>query len=182
MTTLRPAIMEDAPFVAWTVLTALDLPTDDITMALRACQRDDTLYSWRHATLAVDGDKPVGCLVAYEGARYAEMRERTWNLIWGRDDNATSFAGVELETYPGEYYLDSMAILPQYRGKGIGRQLLLHAVEQGKRLGCSCSCSTLIVSTDKPRLQVHYQSIGFTECGSIEFFGHKYNRMKTIRI
>ena len=177
MTILRPATIEDAPLVAWTVLTALDMPTDDITMALRACQREDTLYSWRHATLAADGDRPVGCIIAYEGAKYAEIRESTWNLIWGRDDNADAFADVELETYTDEYYLDSMAILPEYRGKGIGRSLLLHAIEQGKK--ARCSCSTLIVSIDKPRLEVHYQSIGFTECGSIEFFGHKYNRMKT---
>ena len=176
MITLRPATLEDAPFVAWTMLSALDLPTDDIDRALEACKRDDTLYSWRHATLALCGEKPVGCLISYEGGRYAEMRIRTWNLIWGSKETSESFDEVALEAFPGEYYLDSMAILPEYRGKGIGHRLMLEAVEQGMRAGCGCC--TLIVSTDKPRLQAYYQSIGFAECGSMALCGHKYNRMK----
>ena len=174
--TLRPATIDDAPFVAWTMLTSLDLPADDTTMVQKACLRDDTLYSWRHATLAFDGEKPVGCLIAYEGAGYAVMRTRTWKLIWGGGD-AETFGDVELETFPGEYYLDSMAILPEYRGKGIGRRFLLRAIEEGKRLGCCCS--TLIVSTDKPRLQLYYQTLGFAVCGKMELCGHQYNRMKT---
>ena len=85
---------------------------------------------------------------------------------------------IEAETVDGEFYLDSMAILPEYRGYSIGKMLLMYAVEKGKDLGCMYS--TLLVDVHKPRLEAYYKSIGFEQYGEMEFFGHDYKRMRYV--
>lgn len=175
--TIREATIEDVRFVAWTVLAALDMDTEHIEKTVLACSRDDSLYSWRHAILALSDHTPVGCLIAYEGARYPILRNSTWECIWGRLDEEY-LQSVEMETRDGEFYLDSMAVLPQYRGRFIGKKLLEYAIERGRQKGYEAS--TLIVSQEKPHLKSYYQGIGFMPFGEMEFFGHWYTRMKRL--
>ena len=170
---LRKATERDARFVAWTVLTALDMNTDDMEKAVNSCLQEDSLYSWKQAFLATVNDKPVGCLIAYDGVHYKERRNRTWEAIWGELDEEY-LRTLEPETNDGEYYLDSIAILPEYRGKNIGKKLLQYAMSQREQQDEPC---TLIVSQDKPHLQSYYESIGFEPFGQMELFGHIYTRM-----
>jgi ribosomal protein S18 acetylase RimI-like enzyme len=173
--TIRDAVIEDAPFIAWTVLTALDLDEDGIADVVSSCSSDRSLYSWRHARIASVDGHAVGCLISYEGAKYMDLRNHTWQSIWGGIDEQY-LQTIEAEAGPGDFYLDSMAILPEYRGNGIGRLLLHDGIERGKRL--HCSAITLIVSTEKPHLYNYYAGVGFREFGLLDFFGHKYHRMQ----
>ena len=88
------------------------------------------------------------------------------------------------ECLPGEFYLDSMAILPEFRGKAyeyagstdrIGHLLMLDGIEQGRRKGFPRI--SLIVDKAKPRLKSYYSALGFRPDGEILFFGHLYDRM-----
>lgn len=81
----------------------------------------------------------------------------------------------DLETFPGEYYLDSLAVLPEFRGQGIGRALLLDGVAKGRQAGFERV--TLIVDVDKPKNITLYESLGFVRDETISFFGHQYYRM-----
>ena len=90
----------------------------------------------------------------------------------------------EPECIPGEFYLDSMAILPEFRGKAyeyagstdrIGHILMLDGIEQGRRKGFPRI--SLIVDKAKPRLKTYYSALGFRPDGEILFFGHLYDRM-----
>jgi ribosomal protein S18 acetylase RimI-like enzyme len=198
---ITPAEPEDAPFVAWTVLTALDIDPegrDDIT---RCCSDPRSMYSWRHALIARAGGRPVGCIISYDGADYVAMREYTWSRYWS-GFSLEEIRRVALETYPGEYYLDSLAILPEYRGRRveevyvhtgsgaadvsheapqyrghrIGEALIREAMAQASHRGYSDYA--LIADIAKPNLQAYYKSIGFTEQEEILFFNHRYKRMK----
>jgi ribosomal protein S18 acetylase RimI-like enzyme len=95
--------------------------------------------------------------------------------LWD-DFDAEELKDVEVETCRGEYYLDSMALLPEYRGMELAKRLLLDGIERGKAAGCGRV--TLIVSVDKPQLQEYYASMGFEAYGTMDFFGHRYNRMR----
>jgi ribosomal protein S18 acetylase RimI-like enzyme len=172
---IRDARREDARFVAWTVLTALDMDETLLDKVAEVCGADDTLYSWRNARICdVDG-APAGCLISYEGSKYKEMRVRTWSRIWS-DFSIEDFENAELETVDGEFYLDSMAVVEKYRGFEIGHLLMLDGVLRGGT--ANCEDVTLIVSVDKPRLQEYYGAIGFEVCGEINFFGHIFHRMR----
>lgn len=58
------------------------------------------------------------------------------------------------------YELSKMAVSPQLRGRGIGRKLLQHVVEQAKLIGAK---SLFLGSNAKLENAVHlYESVGFT--------------------
>ncbi len=95
-----------------------------------------------------------------------------------------AFPLQEPECLPGEFYLDSMAILPEFRGRAyeyagstdrIGHLLMLDGIEQGRRKGFPRI--SLIVDKAKPRLKSYYSALGFRPDGEILFFGHLYDRM-----
>ncbi|MCQ2306676.1 MAG: GNAT family N-acetyltransferase [Bacteroidales bacterium] len=172
---IRNAQIGDVEIVAWTVLTALDMEADNMDKFIKSCSEDDSIYSWRNSIVAVADDKPVGCLVAYDGSRYRELREKSWLNLWDSMD-PECLKTTEAETKDGEFYLDSMAILPGYRGLNIGKMLIEFAINKGKCLGCEYA--TLLVDIDKPRLEAYYHSAGFERFDEMEYFGRKYNRMR----
>lgn len=173
--TIRDARKEDVEIVAWTVLTALDMDTDEMEKYIKSCSKDDSIYSWRNAIVATVDGTAVGCLIAYEGSRYKELRDKSWLQLWD-DMDPEYLKTIEDEAVDGEFYLDSMAILPEYRGRSIGRELMAYAIEKGKALGCGRA--TLLVDVHKPRLGAYYQAMGFEQYGEMEYFGHDYKRMR----
>ena len=137
------------------------------------CQRDDTLYSWCHTRLAVNGEGvPVGALVAYPGDGYMECRARTFALL----ESLITFdvEQMDAETRDGEYYLDSLAVLPQWRGRGIARRLLTMAQAEAQRMGRP---AILACAPDNVGARRLYESLGFREEGHMYIFGEDYLRM-----
>ena len=177
--TIRDASPSDARFVAWTVLTAIGRTAegDEMERLAKSCSLPDTLYSYRNSRLAMDGDKPVACLIAYPGQRYREMRDRTWKEVW--KDEGFNLDEIADETAAGEYYLDSMAALPEYRGCGIAPLLFSDAFDRARKLGLETV--SLIADLESPRLLNHYRKIGFEDKEKGLFFGEEYRRM-TINI
>jgi ribosomal protein S18 acetylase RimI-like enzyme len=67
--------------------------------------------------------------------------------------------------------LDSIAVLPKFRGLGIGKKLLLALKEiafkeYGKNLG-------LLVDFENPDAERLYKSVGFERVNVKDFLGHK---------
>lgn len=171
---VRDATEDDAGVVAWTVLTALDLDTSDMDRMLQSCSDVKSMYSWRNSIVACDGGKVVGCIVCYEGDRYESMRQYTWSRLWGAGED--EIRDAQRETGPGEFYLDSLAIVPEYRGMGIGKLLIEAAINRGRELGYHEF--SLLVSVKKTRLKAYYESLGFRKSGRIMFFGYEYDILR----
>lgn len=143
------------------------------------CLREDTLYSWMRTRVACVGGKPVGTLTAYSSDDYPSLRALTWGLL-----GAGESSEVESECRPGEFYLDTLAVLPEYRGMTfanggstgrIGRLLLLDGIEEGR--GKGFRRVSLIVDKSRPRLRAYYSGLGFRPDGDVLFFGHLYDRL-----
>ena len=141
---------------------------------IEICRMDDTLYSYCNTRIADTDGKRVGALVAYNGARYAKMREKTFGLV--KQTSGMDLSRNGMETGTGEFYLDSMAIFPVYRGAGIGRMLMRDRVDFAIDNGFSKV--TLLVDKDKPRLQKYYESEGFAFVGEMFVFGSWYNKLE----
>ena len=60
---------------------------------------------------------------------------------------------------PGEYYLDTLAVLPEYRRRGIGRALLEDGIKRG--IAAGYDLITLVVDSNMPDLIRLYESVGF---------------------
>jgi len=180
---LRDATPMDAPFIARVMLAGIELleidaeVTDEhqpiLTHLIDICRMDDTLYSYRHTRIAEMEGKTVGALIGYDGARYAEMRAKTFGLV--QQTSGLDLSKNALETGEGEFYLDSMAILPEFRGRKIGLQLMRDRMDWASQNGFETI--TLLVDKDKPHLQRYYENLGFAFNEEMFVFGAWYNKM-----
>lgn len=174
---IRDAVPDDVKFVSDCVLASVDLydfVNDSIEkdVALMVCGMDDTLYSYHNARIATVEGKSVGCLVSYDGSIYDEARKKTFQIF---KDAGREMTDTDMETQPGEYYLDSMAILPEYRGCNIGHILMMDGIDKAKKLGHRKI--GLIVEKSKPDLQAYYSLLGFQAVSEINAFGDVYVKM-----
>lgn len=172
--TIRKATHSDTDFVAKTVLTALDMDTSDLEWVKASCADPKSMYSWNKALIAEDGGRPIGCIISYRGDEYLPIREYTWSRLWKGIDPEIIRRSA-LETYPGEYYLDSLSVEPEYRGHGLGKELMQAAIDHGVSLGYRKFA--LLVAVEKPKLKDYYASLGFKKAGRVNFFGNSYYRM-----
>jgi len=175
--TTESAQLSDVETVAWTVLTALDMDTKDLGSIIKSCSDEKSMYSWRNTIVACDGDEVIGCIICYEGDKYETFRQYTWRNLWS-DIDEEFIKNTPAEAHPGEFYLDSMAVKPEYRGRGIGKQLVKAAISKGRELGYKNF--SLLVDVEKPRLKAYYETIGFSESGKMKFFGHQYDIMRYV--
>lgn len=171
---IRRATESDTEYVAKTVLSALDMDTSDLDWVKTSCSDPLSMYSWTKSLIAEEDGSPIGCIISYTGDDYQALREYTWGRLWKGVDPATIRQSA-IEAYPGEYYLDSLAIEPEYRGNGLGKKLMQAAIAYGADLGYDKFA--LLVSEEKPRLKEYYASLGFEDDCDVNFFGHRYKRM-----
>ena len=173
---MRAAKQEDAAIVARAVAMAIGDEValrsycgDDYLAVLAEVARGEvTQYSWRYALVAeVDGVR-AGAIVGYDGARLDVLREGTFAVLRARIGRIPVIAD---ETEAGEYYLDSVGVLPEYRGLCVGRALV--AAFCDKAFAEGHECVGLIVDYDNPEAERLYTSLGFGRVGRRLFFGHQ---------
>jgi ribosomal protein S18 acetylase RimI-like enzyme len=175
---IRPAMPDDAEFLAQVVVMAIR----DDEMVKRNCGGDDylkvltevsaaegTQYSYQNALVAqtTEGEK-VGAILGYDGAELHALRKGTWDIISSYTGFVPEMAD---ETEEGEFYLDSLGVMPTCRGLGVGEKLIQALCEmafaQGhKNVG-------LIVDKENPRAEELYTRIGFNRVGERIFFTHQ---------
>ena len=64
---------------------------------------------------------------------YDEVVRR--HRVWVLEDGSAIVAASVLIVEPERALLDAVAVLPQFQGRGLGRQLIAHAEAEAKRLG-----------------------------------------------
>lgn len=174
---IKPAKPEDALFVARCVCMALhhEPETEELPGIAEICRREDVLYSYRHAIIAWIDETPVGLCLAYDGNGYHETRLRTFAAfaaLHPDEEDDMDLANAEDETCAGEFYIDSLAVIPAYRRHGIGRRLMKAQMERGFSLGLSHQ--TLLVDPENPEAQRLYESLGFKYESDCYAFGQTY--------
>jgi ribosomal protein S18 acetylase RimI-like enzyme len=184
---IRKATISDATFIALVVVEALG---DDIMerypehiggqdrrrleLLAESIRQDNTLYSWRHTSIAQDTDgTPLGAIVAYPADNYMQMRTTTFAML--SDLISFDVESMDAEARPGEYYVDSIAVVPKARGQGIARQLLLHAIAKAQEMLLP---AILACEPNNLGAKALYESLGFRHDGDLFIFGHHYLRME----
>ena len=180
---IRPATVDDAAFIAEIVAMAIG---DDVALKeycgeqyirvfTAVASEQNTQYSWQNVFVAECDGKTVGAGVGYDGALLSILRERTLSIV-ARETGRTPV--IVDETEAGEYYLDSLGVLPEYRGKGIASQLVLSICNKAKSLGHQRV--GLIVDEENPQAERLYSAIGFECVGKRVFFGHRMRHLQKV--
>lgn len=166
---IREAAKGDAEIVATVVSMALGgEPKEHKLYPIfeELAARENAQYSYKNALVATLNGELAGAVVGYDGARLEELRAPLLALIREQFGEPLN---IENETSAGEFYVDSLAVMPKYRGRGLGRRLLVaicnKAFEAGyERVG-------LLVDFKNPGAERLYSSLGFKRVNETTFLG-----------
>ena len=137
-------------------------------MMTKLVEREDSQYSCRNTLVALDEDKVVGICVSYDGGQLRELRQAF--IQAAREHIGKDHSAMDDETQAGELYLDSLAVLPEYRRKGIAQRLLLATKEKADAMGLPCV--GLLVDEGNPAGEALYASAGFRYANCSQWGGH----------
>ena len=129
---------------------------------------EDSQYSYRNTLVAMDKDLLVGIAVSYDGGRLHELRRAFVQAA--KEYIGKDHSGMDDETQAGELYLDSLAVLPDHRRRGIGQRLLKATKEKADLLGLPCV--GLLVDKGNPAGEALYASVGFRYANDSRWGGH----------
>ncbi len=175
--TIRPARREEAPYIGAAVVEAIG---EEIAEALGRdrggveavkglfsdlAARDDSQYSYLNTLVAVDpDDRVMGVCVGYDGARLHELRKAF--IEEAGKKLGIEFGELKDECEPTEFYLDTLAVDPSCRGRGVATALIGATVERARAIGKPAG---LLVDKDNERARRLYEHLGFKPVGEREF-------------
>ena len=172
---VRNATREDAEAIAQAVAMAIgdELALHNycgekyLAVLTEIARHKATQYSWQNALIAEVDGIVAGAIVGYDGALLKRLRDGTLNVL----HKCTGHIPIIVdETEAGEYYLDSVAVFPDFRGIGVGRSLISSFCDMAYAEGHKCV--GLIVDYNNPEAESLYTSLGFKRVGTKPFFNH----------
>lgn len=188
------ASREDAPLIAWGVMEAVGdeivgnmakgRTREDVNKVFSIlAAREDSQYSYQNTRIALtpDGEK-AGICVSYNGCDLKRLRRSFFEEA--RKILGWKISEKEVDSLPGEtsgeeYYLDSLAIIPSHRGKGIGKLLIADANDKAKKANLPLG---LLVADDNTNARKLYESQGFKPVGRRPFAGEMMTNMRLLSV
>lgn len=179
---IRPARASDQRAVAPLIVQALDDlaakytnsndPLNLIPDVSLFFVQEKNMYSYVQTLVAETGHRVVGSITAYDGADFILFR----NPFIQHVSRKYGFnLPLEPETEAGEYYIDTLSVIPSQQGKGIGaaliRAMLQHAVAlKYERVGL------LVEAANAPAKKL-YGRIGFKKAGEKQLLKSSYEHL-----
>jgi ribosomal protein S18 acetylase RimI-like enzyme len=123
----------------------------------RRAQREDGGFSYRHATIAEVDEKVAGLLLGYRLAEPYVLGD-----LSALPDMVRPLVELEAEA-PGTWYVNALAVFPEYRGQGVGARLLAEAELRAIEVGAPGL--SLIVADQNVRAKRLYLRTGYRATG-----------------
>ncbi len=147
--------------------------TDFHAFMTKLVAREDTQYSYRNTLVAIDNGRVAGCCVSYDGKLLRELRKafieevlKTFNM---------DHSDMQDETQAGELYIDSLAVLADYRGQGIATLLLKSTCQKAKEMGLPAG---LLVDKGNPKAEQLYRRLGFEYVNDTAWGSHPMRHLQ----
>lgn len=125
---------------------------------------DDVYFSYRNIFVTRGKGKVAGCILWFSGEDESGFRSL---------NGQKSDMGNESES--GEIYIDSLAVLPEYRGRGIASLLIDQVTAEARRK--KVKKVTLLADTKKTYLKKLYQKSGFVVTSEMTLLNDHYEKM-----
>jgi ribosomal protein S18 acetylase RimI-like enzyme len=142
----------------WTTLA--DPGENILEVGRRRYEREDTPFSYQSCTLALVDDEIAGMMVAFPMWVDGDTEPET-------DPVLAPYSRLEEDA---SYYVCGVAVFEQYRGLGIGRELMLRAERDARER--DLEKLSLIVFEQNSGPKVLYERLGYVETGRAEVVPH----------
>ncbi len=157
------------------IVKTLDRSKLDIVFQ-KSFETPEFLTDWAQTTVAVENDKVVGFLYGYPCENEKKVNTLMHSFLQDAGLPPSIVIFSDPETFPNEWYLNSIAVDPEYQGHGIGSKLLavapnIAANQNKNKIG-------LNVDWENPRAEALYYSYGFRNTGLIILGDHNYNHLQ----
>ena len=175
---IRTATPADAPFVAPLMFQAMseivfkliqrEDPLESVRFLERLFLKQNNQYSYEN-TLVYEKDKQIlGSLVYYNGAHIDPLSQSVFDFV---KDSYGHNIRLEKETQAGEFYIDTLSVLPAAQGKGIGSKLITHLKKVATQpIG-------LLVDVQNPEAERLYTRLGFEYVNEQTLAGGRYKHL-----
>lgn len=145
-----------------------DLMTELVSM-------DESQYSYKNTFVALNENNDVaGICVSYHGADLKKLRKVF--IEKALQKFSIDYRDMKDEAQPDELYIDSIAILPQYRRKGIAKELIMRALNKAKDM--KIDKIGLLVDKDNPHAERLYTTQGFRYVDDTNWGGHPMKHLQ----
>lgn len=144
-------------------------------MMTRLVEMEDSQYSYRNTLVALTSSGILaGVCVAYDGGELRQLRRRF--IEAAQEAFGLDYSGMADETEEGEFYVDSLAVSSNYRGKGIATELLRATIEKGIQRGIPTI--GLLVDKGNPKAEELYSKVGFQYVNDSVWGGHPMKHLQ----
>ncbi len=138
-------------------------------------QRDDNLHSYLYTYVAELDGKVAGIMGIYPGDYEAEFNQ---NLSKWLAKKGAKNLEIDAEAAPGELYINTICINPEFRNKGIGTQLFAYAEEIAKQTGFT-KLSLNVEIQKEPAIRL-YKRLGYEIVSPWTIIGEPFYHMVKI--
>jgi ribosomal protein S18 acetylase RimI-like enzyme len=141
-----------------------DMAASDLLAHL--VETGDSPFGWPECRVAEKDGKVIGMVNAFPVERLDEV-----DLDMVPSDRGVHLAPLTQMRDPGGFFINAMAVLPEYRGQGIGRRLVAEALGMAGAEGRK-RASLLIWSTNTRAIKL-YEEFGFSAIEHVDLPFHK---------
>ena len=135
--------------------------------------QENNQYSYQNTIVVEYNNEFAGTTTFYDGAKLDELRKPVLEVL---QSSYNQTIHPQEETQAGEIYIDTIAVSPNFQGKGIGSSILDYLIDeiginQNKTLG-------LLVDFDNPKAKKLYEKKGFVVVGEKSLMSKNHEHMQ----
>lgn len=180
---IRKAMRGDASEIACLMMMAMNkivyklLGHEDEVMAIDFLKgfivSSNNQYSHENIWVYDKNGIIAGMINIYDGGDLHELRRPVLEYL-GQDSE--NLLNIDDETAAGEFYIDTLAVSPEYRGQGIAQGILEFAID--KYVYQDNNILGLLVDVDNPKAHALYTRLGFISKGYKALLGERLEHLQ----
>ena len=152
------------------------IPKDTLlNMIAEAFLEPSYRYSYKRGLVYEMNGEIAGVIYGYPAEVEHLIDQPFQNILLKNGYHPEEILFVDKETFPNEWYIDSIVVKDTYRGLGIGSTL----IEEMSKLAKSEGYRTVGLNVDlaNPKAKELYSKLNFKKVGDIVISGHQYDHM-----
>jgi ribosomal protein S18 acetylase RimI-like enzyme len=168
---VRKALPTDSGSVSICLLLAMNdivlklIGEEDLQKALAFMhyfvEKESNQYSWQNCWIVEDEGRVVAAVNIYDGAQLDRLRRPVLEYL---KEKLSRHIIPEDETQSGEYYIDSLGVLPEHRCRGVATHLLRFVIDEYV-ISRHHTLGLLVDSDGNPGAERLYLKLGFKRVG-----------------